>query len=410
MSPVSTIPCGRLLAAALLSATCLGSAAAGARAPEAPAPIEADDPGPEVLPLPGTAGAPGDDPASALLEQLGFSGRSVELPSAGEWIVVPIPFRSPLLGFGLKLGIARLAPAESAGGEARVNVTGLGGMYAEGGSWATVAGDRRYWAGGRLRTTLAAAAGEFNYDLRLGDEYDFLRIPVRQEVRGAVLDASWRVSRHVWLGGGMRYGRSPVSLRGLPPAIQQQLPNVTFDLLGLQLKGEWDSRSDEFYPLDGTYATGTVNYTMSDSVAPDTSYFRYKLAYNNYRSIDERNVLAWRAAFDTVSGDAPFFGLPWFGSGVDLRGYTPGRYIGKSLIAVQAEWRWQATRRLGLVGFAGVGKVYGEVPVFDQSDWLPAGGVGLRWRLTDENRLNFRIDYGRGRDDETLIISVGEAF
>jgi hypothetical protein len=42
--------------------------------------------------------------------------------------------------------------------------------------------------------------------------------------------------------------------------------------------------------------------------------------------------------------------------------------------------------------------------------WPPAGGVGLRWRLTRQNRLNFRIDYALGRDDDSLIISVGDAF
>jgi hypothetical protein len=48
--------------------------------------------------------------------------------------------------------------------------------------------------------------------------------------------------------------------------------------------------------------------------------------------------------------------------------------------------------------------------VCDEADWVPAGGVGLRWRLTRQNRLNFRIDYALGRDDDSLIISVGEAF
>jgi hypothetical protein len=30
--------------------------------------------------------------------------------------------------------------------------------------------------------------------------------------------------------------------------------------------------------------------------------------------------------------------------------------------------------------------------------------------LTHENRINFTIDYARGRDDSTVTISVGEAF
>lgn len=137
MSPVPRIRAVRWLGTTLLAAASLGCGPrVHAADPEAPAPVEVDEPGPELQPLPGTTGAPGDDPASALLEQLGCSSPSVELPARAEWIVVPIPFRSPLLGFGLKLGIARLAPAESARGDARVNMTGLGGMYAERDSWA----------------------------------------------------------------------------------------------------------------------------------------------------------------------------------------------------------------------------------------------------------------------------------
>jgi hemolysin activation/secretion protein len=115
-------------------------------------------------------------------------------------------------------------------------------------------------------------------------------------------------------------------------------------------------------------------------------------------------------AGEHVSGQAPFFALAWFGRGADLRGYTPGTHIGQSLFAAQAEWRWQATRRLGIVFFGGVGKVGGSLGGFEQAGWLPAGGIGLRWRLTQQNRLNFRIDYGHGKDDDTLIVSVGEAF
>ena len=77
---------------------------------------------------------------------------------------------------------------------------------------------------------------------------------------------------------------------------------------------------------------------------------------------------------------------------------------------MQAEWRWHATRRLGFVAFGGTGRISNPVVGFEAPGWLPAGGIGLRWRLTEENRLNIRIDYGRGRDDETLIVSVGEAF
>lgn len=41
---------------------------------------------------------------------------------------------------------------------------------------------------------------------------------------------------------------------------------------------------------------------------------------------------------------------------------------------------------------------------------LQAVGLGLRWRLTEKFRVNFRVDYAWGKDDDVLLISVGEAF
>lgn len=148
----------------------------------------------------------------------------------------------------------------------------------------------------------------------------------------------------------------------------------------------------------------------NEAAGRSTRFTRYNLTYNGYRSIGASHVFAWRGRVATVSGEAPFFALPWFGAGADLRGYSPGRYIGRTLGAVQTEWRWQAFRRLGVVAFAGIGGVYGEVEPFAQADALPAAGAGLRWQITKENRINLAVDYARGRDDETLTISVGEAF
>jgi hypothetical protein len=44
-----------------------------------------------------------------------------------------------------------------------------------------------------------------------------------------------------------------------------------------------------------------------------------------------------------------------------------------------------------------------------EDDWLPAGGVGVRFRLTSLP-LNMRADFAWGRDDSTFSLAVGEAF
>lgn len=365
---------------------------------------------PELIALPDPTVGPGTDALDELSEQFDAAGEDLSAAGGREWVAAPIPFRSALLGYGLKLGVARLTTTESPGGQRRVGGTGVGGMYSEGGSYALALGNRRYWRDGGMRSTVGAAGGELNYELTLGESLGSRNLPVSQQVAGAIADVEWNVLQHGWIGGGLRYVRSTVTIEGLPPPVADLLPGVEFRLAGGELKGQWDTRDSELYPLEGSLSKATVNYIRADIGVRSDDFSRYGISYNGYRAIGERHVVAWRAAAEAVSGKAPFFALPWFGSGVDLRGYTPGRYIGESLVAVQAEYRWQATFRLGLVAFGGVGTVRDPPRAFDEPGWLPAAGVGLRWRLTRQNRLNFRVDYARGQDDDSLIISVGEAF
>ncbi len=333
----------------------------------------------------------------------------IDAPSDGEWLIAPIPFKSSMLGVGLKLAVARLYERAGATDSSHQSMFGVGGMYAEGGTWAAGAFDRRYWDNDRWRTTVAAATGELNYDMSLSQLYARARLPVSQHASGGLVAIECSVLPHVWIGGGAAFSKSAVGIGNTPAAVDNLL-SVTYQSRSLRLSGEWDSRSDSFFPVAGTLATLDVDVVRNDAAGRSTRFTRYNLTYNGYRSIGANQVFAWRGRFATVSGDAPFFALPWFGAGADLRGYSAGRYIGRTLGAVQGEWRWQAFRKLGFVAFAGIGGVYGEVAPFEQDDALPAAGVGLRWRLTHENRINFAVDYARGRDDQTLTVSVGEAF
>jgi outer membrane protein assembly factor BamA len=227
-----------------------------------------------------------------------------------------------------------------------------------------------------------------------------------------MFDVAFTPRDHLWLGGGYKYARLTANLHDvedLDVGDPSLVPSRTYDLGILNLNADWDTRSNEFYPTSGMLIHADINISAT-ATGSDASYVAYVIAYNSYHAINDRNVLAWRVAGETVTGDPPFFARPWYGSGTDLRGYTPGVYVGQSLLAAQAEWRFQATTKLGLVAFAGTGGVYGKTPGFQQDDWLPAGGIGIRWRVADDYHLNFRVDYAWGKGDQTLLISVGEAF
>ena len=328
----------------------------------------------------------------------------------GHFVIVPIPFRNPLLGAGLTLGAGYLYVPKGATSNARHSVAGIGGMYAEGGSWAVAGGHRGYWSDERYRTTAGLGTGEVFYDLDLTVQGLSEKIPLRQDFEGASVDGAIKVGSHGWLGGGFVYARTEVRLEGPSLPIPEEVrPGQEITLANLKLNGEWDSRDDDLYPRSGYRAEAEL--TASEAAfGSDANYESLELQFNGYRALGPRQVLAYRVYGKTVGGDPPFFAMAWYGSGGDLRGYTPGTFIGKSLIAAQAEWRWQATTRWGLVAFAGTGTVSDPIGDVDSGQWLPAAGAGVRFKILKALKLNLRADYAWGRDDSTFSLAVGEAF
>jgi hypothetical protein len=82
----------------------------------------------------------------------------------------------------------------------------------------------------------------------------------------------------------------------------------------------------------------------------------------------------------------------------------------RRMFATQAEYRTQVPKRLGLVGFGGVGGVSQSWTDFRSDGLLPAAGFGLRFMLDKKNRINYRIDVRFGREGRTIAIGIGEAF
>jgi outer membrane translocation and assembly module TamA len=80
------------------------------------------------------------------------------------------------------------------------------------------------------------------------------------------------------------------------------------------------------------------------------------------------------------------------------------------MAATQLEYRVRLKGRLGFVVFAGVGEVASRFPDFTFDDLLASAGVGVRYQISEEHPVNYRIDYAIGKDDGELYFAVGEAF
>ena len=66
----------------------------------------------------------------------------------------------------------------------------------------------------------------------------------------------------------------------------------------------------------------------------------------------------------------------------------------------------------GAVGFVGVATLYdGGMSNINSDNTYLSGGIGLRCVLHEDNRVNFRVDFAWGEDDDSgYYVSMMEAF
>jgi hypothetical protein len=127
--------------------------------------------------------------------------------------------------------------------------------------------------------------------------------------------------------------------------------------------------------------------------------------------MSERAVLAASAQFCAAGGGVAYYDLCLFGASADLRGYETGRYRDRASWAVQGEIRRQFAERWGGVAFLGFGGIAPSAgDLLDESNVLPAGGVGVRYRPFRGNDVQLRVDIAIGENDHGLYLGIGEAF
>jgi hypothetical protein len=93
-----------------------------------------------------------------------------------------------------------------------------------------------------------------------------------------------------------------------------------------------------------------------------------------------------------------------------MRGFYGGRFTDKCLVASQAEVRQFLFWRFGVVAFGAMGEVGPTTRDFYFPDMHYTYGGGLRIALSQVEKLNLRIDYGRARHSSALNLQLREAF
>ena len=233
-------------------------------------------------------------------------------------------------------------------------------------------------------------------------------------VWGIKLDLLYCMLEHFYAGGLLEIEQNRLveydtaSLASLPDGTVPGSEGSTIAGLGLALV--WDSRSDILLPESGAYCQFRLvcfNPLMG-STHPHTKWI---LDLRKYWDLGRGHLLYVQAYGKFLWGkEIPFRNMALLGGDKLLRGYFRGRYRDRNLLLAQAEYHSPYIWRFSLVAFAGAGDVFHAASTMDQIRIKPAGGIGLRFRLFRDRRMNLRLDLAAGEDDRGVYLSILEAF
>ncbi|MFH6948842.1 BamA/TamA family outer membrane protein [Flavobacterium sp. FlaQc-51] len=283
------------------------------------------------------------------------------------------------------------------------SLSGLSGVYTTNKSYFIASFNKWYFKEDTWRAQLFLVTGNQNAqfyvdDIDMPDFYDYA-------TKSSMINFSIqrKVIKALYAGLGYSYAHYDTKYQ------DDIEPSAVTQTNGLQLNVMYDTRDAVYYPTKGdkikvrwlTYPTWFGNDANANKILSE---------YNKYFPMQNgTDVLAARFSGKFGLGNIAFEQQVTIGN-EDIRGYSEGKYRGDGLMALQAEYRYNFNKKMGLVGFAGLATIYGS----DTSDFnwglYPGAGVGYRYRAFKHEKFNIGLDAALGKGDWGLYFRIGEAF
>jgi hypothetical protein len=332
----------------------------------------------------------------------------------GSIVAVPIPISSPAIGSGVVLAGGYIFPLQKSDKVSQPSAIGTAVLITDNGSRGWALGGDFYFKQDTYHVTTIYFRGNLDYNFygigtSSGDAGR--KLPLTQAGQAFMGDFLYRLGWKFSAGPRLLTGNSSITLGSTsenqvvaPPEIGL---HTTLTALGFHINR--DTRPNRFYPTSGTLFDFTSTF-FSDVLGSKYTFDSYRIMFNYYHSFTEKQVLAYNVYGCFTAGDPPFYGECIYGTNSELRGYVAGQYIDRHMIATQAEYRLALPWRFGIVVFGGLGEVAPSLSDFSGDNLLPAGGGGLRFKVSRKYNLNFRADLAQGKDCHTFSMGIGEAF
>ena len=167
---------------------------------------------------------------------------------------------------------------------------------------------------------------------------------------------------------------------------------------------------------ENTHRGGVVDLSWSRHTqlgGADYDFSGFALQARQYLPLGSRQrVLALRFLTSTSCPESgarvPFYYQPTLGSPHLMRAVQDQRFRDRNLIYLSAEYRWEAAPALELALFYDAGKVFRNRSGFNLMGLRK--NLGFGFRVKRRNRVLFRVDLAKGREDTRIRVTVGPAF
>jgi hypothetical protein len=351
--------------------------------------------------------------ASDILDQLSNTKNDVEesrnmfVKKKSRFVAVPIPKSDPTIGTGMALAGIYMHPQGEDDTTALTSMSGVVGLYTDTDSWGVGIFHDGFYSEDKFRVRAILMYGELNLSFYGIGNDSFLRnypIDYKAKATGFLPRVMYRIPNTNWfLGPRYVFVRvdNTFDLSSLLPILPEiEVPTKT---AGLGLVAVYDTRDNNLWPDDGTWFEFTAT-DYGDHFGGDFEYSKYILKWAQYFPLRSDITLAYRIDGQFIDGNAPFYDL----SSIRLRGFPGGRYSDDSAITAQVEGRWNLYGNWTALLFGGGGRIAKELGDFGSSTTRYAGGVGIRYNIAKDQKLNIGVDITFGDDEVNLYVQIGD--
>lgn len=294
----------------------------------------------------------------------------------------------------------RVAPVDTLSPK---SMSGLAAVYATNGSYFVCMFHRIFLNEDRWRIQMYAVTGD-RYSQYFTDAFDepgFYGYGTKTTM--ASIGAQRKLTAHLY--GGLTY-----TYANYYTVYEDDLqPDSKTQTNGLEVSMMLDKRSDFYYPTTGSKSKLRW-IAFPEWFGNDEQANKIIAEYNNYTSVrGGKDVVAGRASGKFGLGDIAFEQQVVLG-GKDIRGYSKGQYRGDGYLALQGEYRFNFSEKMGVVGFAGLATIYGSDTNSFNWKLYPGIGGGYRYSAFKDMKFNIGLDAAVGKEDWGVYFRIGEAF